>query len=162
MHSTTSCEWQQRNIVLLTEASLNPKTNREMTQIVFETFYTAAMHVAIQAVLLLYASGRTTGKVWDSGEAVTHTVPIYEGYALPYAILRLNLAGRDITDFVIKFLTETGCSPSVYSWNILRRKPPDVLLYSKLLVLVRRGTYREAADALASGGGRVAADHRLG
>ena len=95
--------------LLLTEAPGNPKANREkMTQIMFETFQVAGLYVAIQAVLSLYANGRTTGLVVDSGDGVTHTVPVYEGFSIPHAVKKNFIAGRAITQHMSKLLTMDG------------------------------------------------------
>ncbi|KAH9607789.1 hypothetical protein KSS87_022438 [Heliosperma pusillum] len=110
--------------VMLTEATLNSRTTRErMTAIMFETFGVPALYIAFQTVLSLYASGRTTGIVLDSGEGVSHIVPIYEGYTLPRATVRLSFAGCDITDYIMKILTEKGCS---FTTNMGRKIARDI------------------------------------
>jgi len=95
--------------VLLTEAPLNPRNNREAAaQMFFETFNVPALFASIQAVLSLYSSGRTTGIVLDSGDGVTHAVPVYEGFALPNAIRRVDIAGRDVTEYLQLLLRKSG------------------------------------------------------
>lgn len=97
--------------VLLTEPPLNPHKNREkMIEIMFEKYRVPAAHISIQAVLALYASGRTTGIVLDCGDGVSHTVPVYEGFSIPHAVQRLDLAGRDLTDYMSRLLMLRGYS----------------------------------------------------
>jgi actin-related protein 2 len=113
--------------VLLTEPPMNPKVNRQkMVQVMFEEYGFQGVYVAVQAVLTLYAQGEissvvmaesadclgwlglTTGVVVDSGDGVTHIVPVYDGYALPHLTRRLDIAGRDVTRYLIKLLLMRG------------------------------------------------------
>ena len=97
--------------ILVTEAPLNPRANRErVAEVFFDTFNVPALFVSPQATLTLYASGRTTGVVLDSGAGVTHVVPMYEGYALPHAMVRVDVAGRDVTERLARLLRKAGCA----------------------------------------------------
>jgi len=73
----------------------------------FETFQVKNMYVAIQAVMSLYAAGRTTGLVVDSGDGVSHTVPVFEGFTIPHAVEKMEIAGRVLTKYLQKLLQES-------------------------------------------------------
>ena len=95
--------------MLLTETSLNPKEDREkVTEIMFDTFNVPYLYLHVQAVLALLASGRTTGVVFDSGESISHVVPIFESYAIPHATIKIPIGGRIITDYLRKILSQRG------------------------------------------------------
>jgi len=79
-----------------------------MLEVMFETYGFKGCYVAIQAILTLYAQGLLGGVVVDSGDGVTHIVPVYEGFALPHIVKRLDVAGRDITRYLIKLLLLRG------------------------------------------------------
>jgi len=95
--------------LLLTEPPMNPTKNREkMVEVMFEQFQFHGLYIAIQAVLTLYAQGLQTGVVVDSGDGVTHICPVFDGFALPHLTRRLDIAGRDITRYLIKLLLLRG------------------------------------------------------
>jgi len=95
--------------ILLTEPPMNPHRNREkMIEVMFEKYGFDSAYIAIQAVLTLYAQGLLTGVVVDSGDGVTHICPVYEGFALPHLTKRLDIAGRDVTRYLIKLLLLRG------------------------------------------------------
>ena len=103
-----------------------------MTEIMFETFGVPSFYLAIQAVLSLYSSGRTTGLVLDAGDGVTHTVPIYEGYALPHAIERNDLAGRDLSAYMVKLLNEVGLNLASSAESEIAKRIKEDLCYVAL------------------------------
>ncbi len=95
--------------LILSEIPLNPTENKlKMAQIMFEKFKVPSLLIILQQSLSLYASGRTTGCVVDIGEGVTKIVPISEGYVLTHAIQLMDIAGQDITRYLLRLLREAG------------------------------------------------------
>lgn len=95
--------------ILLTHASLTLENDREkMLEIMFEKFQVPSMSLGVQAVLALYAAGQMEGFVLDSGYGVTHMVPCDKGFDVPASVMRLDLAGNDLTNYLIKLLHESG------------------------------------------------------
>ncbi|KAF9435388.1 hypothetical protein BGZ76_006395 [Entomortierella beljakovae] len=95
--------------VLLTDSPLNTKPDREkMTQIMFESFNVPFVNVTNQSSLALFSAGRTTGLVLDIGDTATHAVPLNEGLTVPHAILRSSVAGRSVTQYLTKLLSDKG------------------------------------------------------
>ena len=95
--------------ILLTEPPMNPLKNRQqMCEVMFERYNFGGVYVAIQAVLALYAQGLSSGVVVDSGDGVTHIVPVYESTVLNHLTRRLDVAGRDVTRNLISLLLRRG------------------------------------------------------
>eukprot|EP00668_Euglena_longa_P046153 GGOE01061837.1.p1 GENE.GGOE01061837.1~~GGOE01061837.1.p1 ORF type:complete len:389 (-),score=125.44 GGOE01061837.1:311-1477(-) len=95
--------------ILLTEAPLNSKANRErIVETMFQKFGFTHVFVGVQAVLTLYAQGLMSGLVCDSGDGCTHTVPVVQGFILPNAVKRTDLAGTDVTEYLVKLLHRRG------------------------------------------------------
>jgi len=117
---------------LLTEPPLNAPENREFTaEVMFETFNVPGLYIAVQAVLALAASWTSkqvsertlTGTVIDSGDGVTHVIPVAEGYVIGSSIKHIPIAGKDITGFIQQLMLEREGSsiPSADRFEVARR-----------------------------------------
>ena len=91
---------------------LNPKTSREkIAQIAFEAFEVPGTYIGIDGVLAMYAAGRISGVVLESGYGITHAIPVFEGFSLPHTVERLDLAGNDLTNYMVTSLEDNVQSP---------------------------------------------------
>lgn len=91
--------------VLITDSPMNSKENkRDIAKYMFENFKVGSLAIMNTSVLSLFSTGKTTGIVVECGEGVSYTVPIFEGYALPHAMNKNDIAGKDVTDELIRQL----------------------------------------------------------
>jgi actin-related protein len=140
--------------ILLSEPPLNSLSNKErITQIMFETFYTPAMYLAMQPVLSMHAANCATGVVLESGHSVSYSVPVYEGYAIPHATIRLNVAGRNLTEYLMRILSERGYNFRTTAEREIVRAIKEKLCYvtSDYELELSTGTYEEKSYELPDG-----------
>ena len=117
--------------ILLTEAPLNPVKNRaKMLEVMLEQFQFHECSLAYQAILTLYAQGILTGVVVDIGDGVTHVCPVIDGFCLQNSIARLNIAGRDITRYLIRLLLLRGVRRRDETISDTARRPVSVRVQS--------------------------------
>lgn len=95
--------------MFLTQAAITPnKQTEKMAEFFFETIQAPAIFVAPQPLLSMYSSGRGTGVVVDIGEGVTTFFPVYDGYAITPYIRRVDLGGKEMTQYLQFLLRKSG------------------------------------------------------
>ena len=99
---------QEHSLLLTQQPGTDMRALEKTAEIIFDSFHVVNFYSAISGVLALYASGKTTGIVLESGEGVTHSIPVFEGYSIPYASIKLNMGGQDITKYFMSLFEEQG------------------------------------------------------
>ena len=161
------CVGPEEHPLLLTEPPLNPTANREMLmQIVFETLNCPATYFSLQGVLSVYAAGRCDAIVLDIGEGVTHTLPVVQGYVFSDAIKRKEIAGCDLTGYLMKLLTQGGLSFTTSADREIARDMKEKLCYvaddfDKETVVARSSSSVEKSYTLPDGKVVVVGEERF-
>ncbi|XP_063444403.1 actin, cytoplasmic-like [Mytilus trossulus] len=134
--------------ILLTEAQLNPKLNREkMTMMIFETFNFPAMYVKAKGVLSLHSSGCITGVALDIGENISYSLPTYEGYALRHSVMKSELGGRDVMDCLQQSLIDKG-----YSFDFSSVADREIIRYIKENLCYVASDFEKEMEKFTTGG----------
>lgn len=95
--------------LMVCEPPSSSKAYKEkMAEVFFETFKCEKYYLSVTAVLALLATGKVTGLVLESGEGVTHSVPVFEGVSIPFATIKLELGGGDLTQYLMSLFREEG------------------------------------------------------
>lgn len=122
------CCAPEEHPILVTEVPQNPKSNREkMQEVLFEAFNAPKMYVAQTAICAACSIGRGLHALYvDVGDTVSYTYPIFEGQVLEHSIQRIDLGGRDVTNYLARMLNqrkrEFNTSSSKLTVNEIKEK----------------------------------------
>jgi len=95
--------------VLIAEPLLNPQENRRnIAKVLFDTYKIEQIFFASQPILSLFSTSSTSGAVLESGDGVTQSCIIYEGYTIPGSYKRINLGGKEVTEYLQYLLNKKG------------------------------------------------------
>ena len=95
--------------VLIAEPLLNPQENRRnIAKVLFDTYKIEHLFFASQPILSLFSTSSTSGAVLESGDGVTQSCIIYEGYTIPGSFKRINLGGKEVTEYLQYLLNRKG------------------------------------------------------
>ena len=134
---------EDHGVLIIESTPLIPKGDREkMAKIMFETFDVPAMCFWSQELCLMFARGRTTGVAVHCGDGVSHSVPVYQGCMLTHAIVGLDVAGRDLTDYMMQILANLGHCFTTTAERDIVRKIKEKLCYFERPVVPRSGRSR--------------------
>jgi len=104
MNDVMQCTLEEHKVIVTEPPNNDPKIREQLIDLMFTEFRVPKLYIGNQAVLSLFADGKTTGTVLDVGEGITHTVPIYEGYAIPFATTEIGICGKDLTKYMHSML----------------------------------------------------------
>lgn len=119
VNALISCQLQ----VMITESPVaSPADRSKWAEMLFESYRVPSIYIANSSSLSLFASGRTTGLVVESGAGVTSTVPVFEGLALQHAATTVNYAGQDVSEKVKSLLWEKDISVDLGYARMLKER----------------------------------------
>ncbi len=99
----------EQHPLLVTEPLLNPYTNREkIANLLFDNLGVPALFFASQPILSLFSTSNTSGTVLESGEGVTQSCVVCEGFSLPNSYERYDYGGADVTEYLKILLKKKG------------------------------------------------------
>jgi actin-related protein len=88
--------------ILMTDQNTNSDDKKKLVEIAFEQYETPAFFTCKKSVLSLFANGKTSGMVIETGCDSTQAVPISDGFVLHKNMYTLPIGGEYTTQKILE------------------------------------------------------------